>query len=173
MTVPVGGLRARLIRDSLYYMLYNAVDDLDWFDTNREHSPITFNPEPLTPSNEIPVNTCALADGDTRDVESEMGSLMQETRWIFYVDFYAENNALGLHFSRDIKDILQGRMPSIDRSRPDFVVSDYSQATPSALFYCQIENVATDRPDVISQPYQKFWFTVRFDVCDEYTNEDG
>lgn len=173
MTVPVGGLRARFIRESLYQMLYTAIDDLDWFDAGRRHSPVTFNSIPIAPSDQIPVNTCVLADANTTDAESELGSLMSEVRWTFYVDFYGENDALGLHFSRDIKDILQGRMASIGRTRPDLSVYNYQQATPSVIFHCQIENVALDRPSVITQPFQRYWFSIRFDVVDEYADESG
>lgn len=173
MTVPVGGLRARLIRESLYQMIHGALDDLGWFDAGRQHSPVTFNADPIKDPSKIELNTSALADFDTNDDEAEIGSLMTEITWRFYVDMYAESEALGLHFVRDVKDLLQGRMASIGRTRPDFLVYDYTQATPPALFYCELLDVRVDRPPSMGQLHDRFWYMVRFDVFDTYTDEDG
>lgn len=171
MSTPVGGLRARLIRESLFRMLHTAVTDLGWFAPGRNHSPLTFNSDPITDLREIAPNSAALADFDTNDGEVELGSLLTDVTWRFYVDMYAESEALGLHFSRDIKDILQGRMSSIGRTRPDFGVTDFTAATPSVIFFCEIIGVRVDRPITASKDHDKFWYTVRFDVVDAYATD--
>jgi hypothetical protein len=174
MSGVVGGLRARLVRESLYRMIHTSLTSLDWFNTvNRKHLPVTFNSDPVKDVNSVPLNTAALTDFDSDDDESEMGSLMTEITWRFYVDIFAESEALGLHFARDVRDILQGRMASIGRTTPDFAVYDYQQATPPVLFYCQIEGVKVDRPENFTKPYDRFWYTVRFDIKDTYTDESG
>lgn len=173
MTVPVGGLRARLIRESLYQMIHDSLAGLGWFDSGRQHSPVTFNADPINDPNKIALNTSALVDFDTTDVPAEMGTLMEETTWRFYVDMYAESEALGLHFARDVKDLLQGRMASIGRTRPDFAAYDYRQATPPVFCYCEILDVRVDRPPTMAHLKDRFWYMVRFDVFDSYTNESG
>lgn len=171
MTQIVGGLRARLVRESVYQMIHGSLDSLGWFDSGRDHASLTFDSEELDDFRKVPVNTAALADFDTTDTEQELGSNLSEARWIMFLDFFAENTAVGLHFIRDARDILLGKMASVGRTGPNFAVWDYSQATPSTLFHCQIEDVVVDRPEVFREDYQKAWYTVRFTVVDSYGDE--
>lgn len=173
MVQPTGGLRKRLIRESLYQMLYESLALLGWFDTGRQHAAISFESEPINPEDPVPVNTIALADSNDSDQEIELGSNLAEHRWTFYVDFFAEKDSLGLHVSGDIKDILTGRMASILRTDPSFSVYDYSYATPPLLFTCQIDLVMRDKAVTWSKPHQKHWYAVRFDVIDYYGDEDN
>lgn len=168
----VGGLRARLVHDSIYRMLYDALDALGWFDVSSSRSTITFNSEPLPPDIEVPINTIALADEDERGEAIELGSQLQELRWQMYVDFFAENDALGLHVVRDIKDILQGRMASIGRDRPIVEVYDYTLATPVEIFSVEIEDVFTDKARDFPQPWLRAWRTCGFAVIDTYAGDD-
>ena len=171
MPQPVGGLRKRLIRESLYQMLYESLALLGWFNGGRQHEPITFNSEPVNPEDSTPINTIALADENDIISEIELGSNFAEHTWTFYVDFFAERDSLGLHVSGDIQDILEGRINSIGRIDPIFSVYDISQATPPLLFTCQIDTVMRDKAVTWSKPHQKHWYSVRFDVLDHYGNE--
>ncbi len=167
----VGGLRARLIHDSVYAMLHDALDQLGWFDAVASRSQITFLSDALPPDVEVPFNTLALADeGETGD-DVELGSQLQETRWEMWVDFYAENDSLSLHLIRDVKDILQGRMPSIGRTRPVVEVYDYTLATPVVIFNVEIEDVLTDRAKGFPQPWLRAWRACGFTVVDTYDDE--
>lgn len=172
MTIYVGGLRARLIKDSLYNMIHASLDDLGWFDTGRGHQAIAMRATKVENEEEIPLNTLAVCDEDFGSFDTEMGSKMADHSWTFYADFYAENEAVGLHMIRDIKDILEGRMSAISRSRPTLDVYDYTQATPTAIFTCQIEDVLVDRAHDFPKPWQKFWFACRFSIEDTYGDDD-
>jgi hypothetical protein len=73
--------------------------------------------------------------------------------------------------SKDLKDILAGRMSSIGRSAPIISVVDYTIATPAEIFVVQIENVLVDRPEVFTFQWQRHQRSVRFEVVDNYTDD--
>ncbi len=170
MTI-VGGLRNRLIRDSLINMITESLDALGWFDLDRQHSPISVNAEPVDNTEVVPPNTLAVADDEMSDEDLEMGSDLAEHRWSFYIDFYAEDTAIGIHVIEDIKAILQGRMPSIGRSGPRLSVKDYTD-TGDHLFYVEIEDVQVHRAHNWPKPWLKAWYSCSFDLLDDYGNED-
>lgn len=171
MATYVGGLRARLIHDSLFYMLRDGLRALGWLTAGPSHAPITFLAEPTQADQEVPINTVALADDDSRGEDLELGSNYAEQRWTFFVDFYAENDPIGLHLIRDVKDLLEGRMPSIGRTRPVVYVYDWTLATPAVIFACEIENVSTARAHDWPQAWLKHWHSCTFTVVDAYANE--
>lgn len=170
--IYVGGLRARLIRDSLYQMIKDGLTNLEWFDPGRHHAPINWRESEVSTTEEIPLNTLALSDGDTLTQDWEMGSDMSEHSWDFFIDFYAEDSAVGIHLIRDVKDLLEGRFPSIGRVAPVFTVHDYSQANTPALFTCEIENVDVDKAHTFTKPWQKHWYAIALTVLDYYGNEN-
>lgn len=172
MTVYSGGLRLRLIRESLYQMIHDALDDLHWFDSGRQHRPVTFLPGLVPDYDKVEANTAALADLDMVESDIEMGSLLAEHNWRIYVDFFGENDAVGTHFIHDVRAIVGGRMPEVGRSDPSFVVYDYTMATPAELFTCEIEGIMVDRPTTFERQFQRHWFTCRFDVLDFYGRSD-
>jgi hypothetical protein len=169
----VGGLRARLIFDSLANMLETALDDLGWFDSGRQHRPINFRTVEYDPDQEIPLNSLIICDLGTSNSYEEMGSLLSEHVWGFFVDFYGEDKAISMHMIRDVQAILEGRMPSIGRYNNTFKVYDYTQATPSEIFTCEIENVDVDRAHDFPKPWQKFWYSCAFSVLDYHSDEFG
>lgn len=173
MTVYVGGLRARLVRDSLFYMLRDSLTALGWFTSQASHQPVTFVTEPTQADQAVPLNTLALADDDVGGEDIEMGSGLAEQSWTFFVDFYAENDPIGLHLIRDVKDLLEGRMGSIGRSRPTLIVKDWTLATPVPVFVCQIEDVRTARAHDFPNAWKQHWHTCSFTIVDTYANEDG
>lgn len=172
MTIVVGGLRARFIRDSVFEMIKAAVIDLGWTDPARQHKPIYFSAQPGSWDEEVALNTVAVTQTDVRSEDSEMGSNLQEDRWTFYVDLFAEDESVGTHLIHDVRDILRGKMPSIGRGRPNVTVMDYSLALPAPLFTCDIEDVVIDRANDFPKPWQRYWYVCRFIVVDEYGDED-
>lgn len=167
----VGGLRARLIKESIFQTVHDSLDALGWFDTGRKHTPITFSDTTVPDSDSVQKNTLVLNDWDASELEGEMGSLFTEFRSIYYLDFYAESDAIGVHMSQDLKDILAGRMSSIGRSSPTISVVDYTIATPAEIFVVQIENIFVDRPEVFTFQWQRHQRSVRFEVVDNYTDD--
>lgn len=168
----VGGLRARLIHEAVYQGINDALTDLGWFDSGRNHSTVTFLSTGVDDEETVEKNTAALTAFSVVEAEEEMGSLLTENRWTYYVDFYAENEAIGTHFITDIKDIVGGRMPSVSRDRPHFDVYDYTQATPTHLFYVEVEDIILDRPSVYERPWHRYLRICRFDIVDSYGTED-
>lgn len=168
MAAVEGGLRVRLIRDSLSATIRDALTDLGWFDSGRNHQPITFTDEPQNWDEAIAANTLALVEASEDSEEAEMGSTATIDMYTYYVDFFAENDDLGQHLSGDVRDILRGKHAAAGRTRPSFEVLDYRMATPESLFYCTIENVARDKANSYEKPWEKFWYSISFDVLDGF-----
>lgn len=173
MTVPVGGLRARLIRDSLYHMVNDALIALGWFGTPRQYKPIDFRYAQYNHNEPIAINTLALADEVRHNAEMEMGSILSEHRWTMYLDFFGESDALSVHLINDCKDILEGRMPSIGRDNNTFIAYDYTQATPPSFAGCEIESCVIDRARDFRKPWEEHWYSLQFEVIDYYGTEAG
>jgi hypothetical protein len=92
-------------------------------------------------------------------------------RWDFYIDVYAESNAIGLHLVGDIQDILKGKMQSIGRTRPNFAVYDLKAASPVHLFYCDLEDVEMGRQRNFGKPHMQYWWTIYVAVVDTYYDD--
>jgi hypothetical protein len=127
--------------------------------------------EPYPMDVEVPLNTLALSDEDISGDDIELGSNLAEQTWAFYVDFYAENDPIGLHLIRDVKDLLEGRMPSISRTAPILPVLDYTLATPVSVFTCQIESVKVSKAHDFPHPWLQHWYSCSFDIVDTYGDE--
>lgn len=168
MTDYVGGFRERLIHDSLYYLVFNGLDDLGWFDAGREHLPITVVTEPFENDEEIPLNTIVIYEEDTRDNDAEMGSTLGDIISTYYIDFYAENNTIGKDVIHDVRDLLRGRHTAADRTSSVLFVYDYTMTTPPLIFSCDIEDVVIGRARDFPNPWQKHWYSCRLDLVDSY-----
>lgn len=169
----VGGLRARLIRESLFKTVHESLADLGWFDPTRPHLPVRFVSRAQNHNEQIVQNTAALSDENMNGEELELGSGLTEYRWTFYIDFFADSDALGLHFIRDVKDILEGRMTAIGRNNAAFDVYDYTQATPPILFSCLIDEVEVAKSHGFLKPWLEHWYACGFVVVDHYNRDDG
>jgi hypothetical protein len=171
MSSVVGGLRARLIRDSIYQCIYDALDELGWFDAGRRHRPIIFTGASVANDEEIAWNTIALSDEDLTESDLEMGSTAVETRWAYYVDFYAEDDSIGKHLIHDVRDLLAGRMSSIGRAHARVEIYDYRMATPAPIFSVDLEHIEVSRAHDFPKAWQKHWYACRFDVIDAYDDD--
>jgi len=171
-TTYTGGLRARLIIDSVWYELERILTALGWFDSGRQHLPIQMIDEDPTDRDKVDFNTLALVPSHIRDEEIELGSILSDHERTFYIDFYAENQSVGEHLIYDLKDALQGRMATINRGQPTVTVMDYSLATPVQAFIVEIDDVNVQRAHTYSYPWQKFWYSIQFVTIDTYDGED-
>lgn len=170
MTVYTGGIRDRLIYDSIWHMVNDALRALGWYDTGRDHMPVTLVAEQLDWEHEIQPNTIAFAPERVLDQEWELGSDFKENRWRFYFDIFGENEALGNQLSGDIRDILRGKIPSIGRNMPVVNVYDYTQGQPTQIFYCTVERVTKDRSPTFTHRWQRYLYVVSVDICDFYND---
>lgn len=169
----VGGLRARLIRDSVYNALNDALADLGWYEASPSRAPVTFRSSPFPLDEQVPPNTLALSDENDDAAEMELGSTLSEFTWDMFVDIYGEDDAVALHLAGDVADILAGRMASVGRDRPVIDVYDYTLATPVVIFTVEVIAVHKDRAHGFPQPWLRFWRSVPFKIVDSYTDEDG
>lgn len=167
-----GGLRLRMIQDSFQNMLTDALDDLGWFSTNRNHAPVTFVTKPVDPLVEIKPILVAASPEDTYGFEWEMGSNLEEVRWEFYIDIFADSHSVGLQLMGDINDTLKGKLPSIGRTGPVFQVYDYRQTTPTEEFVCQLENIEWAKPRLYTKKWLENWWTGKVEVVDYYYDAD-
>lgn len=168
----VGGLRERYINDSVYHLVKDSLFELGWFNSGRKYKPITIRTEPVGTREEVPWNTIIVTPTHTTDNDAELGSNFGEVKTVYYVDFYAENDALGKELIHDVRDLLKGRMPSIDRFFSVLHVYDWSMVTPPYIFYCDIEDVMVDKAKDFPKPWQEHWWACRFTVIDSYSGND-
>lgn len=172
MTIYAGGLRKRLIRDSVWHALDDALRDLGWYATVASRSPVRLLPEPVAQGTQVTFNSLALGDEDDVPEPLEMGSNLAEFSWDMFVDIYAENDSLSLHLGGDVAAILGGLLPSIGRGRPTIDVYDYTLATPVVIFTVQVESVRLDKAHDFPQPWMKNLRSCSFVVVDTFGGED-
>lgn len=165
MSFIEGGLRDRLLFESFHAMIKDALTEIGWFQSGRQHKPINFVTTAVDLDKEIPDNTLAVSTEDLDDEPAELGSTLTFDRVMAWVDFYAESDALGRHLQGDVRDILRGKMESIDRTDPSFMVVDMREPDPKPeLFLVEIENVATVRD---KRPGgQRHWYAVSCDLIE-------
>jgi hypothetical protein len=168
----VGGLRDRLIVDNLHNLIHDSLDALGWFDDDSVYERVEVRVEPVEDIEEIRPNMVVITDEDVSPFDYELGSNFSEYRWQYFIDVYAESQVAGRELSGDIRAILEGKLPSIGRVTTNFVVYDLTQATPSGIFHCDIENISSERGRFYEKPFQKYWWMISFQVVDFYGNED-
>ena len=169
MTVVAGGLRSRLILYNLFNMLNSSLTDLGWFNPGRRHKPISFVIEEQDLTSEVKINTLALSDEAISSTPWEIGStLTEDTRW-HYLDFFAENDAVGKDLIGDCRDILLGKLASVGRVSPTLDVFDLTQATPPRIFSCDIITVRVDRSHDYTYPWLRHWYSIQFSLFDYYS----
>lgn len=167
----VGGLRARLIHDSIFYVVEAALENLGWM-TDVDHLPVNFVSGTLDDADTVPFNTVGFQTASTDGDYVEVGSELTEDRYVVFFDVYAEDEDVSKHLAYDLRDILRGKFASIDRDTCMLPVLDYTLATPSFLFYVEASNVTIDRAATWTKPHQQFWRVVRAEYIDEGVYSD-
>jgi len=168
----VGGLRLRVIQDSMRQLVEEGLDGIGWFESGRQHEPVNLVEGEPDWNEPIEPNSVAVNLDTSTGFDAELGSNLQEERIVCYVDVYAEDDAVGMHLSHDIRDILRGKMPSIGRTEPTLEVYDFSAATPDVIFNCDIEDVTWDRGRSFTEKHLRHWFVVACDLVDVYGDEN-
>ena len=171
MTEYIGGLRLRLIKDSFYYMLKDSLTELGWFDSRHTQKPVTLIPEQVNTQIEIKPNVIGVASENLDGREMEMGSNLAENTWEMYIDILAEDEAIGVHLSGDIFDILRGKISAISRTRQSFEVKDLYPNQDTTIFTCQLENIVLNRVRDWERPYNKYWWVIGCEIIDTYYDD--
>lgn len=171
--IPVGGLRARLIHDNIYYLVRDALDDLNWLGPSLDHDTVYVRQTQIANSEAVRPNIVAVTVEDDNEEEAELGSLLTHHTWNYYIDVYAEDDALGIHLANDIKDILCGRFTtSVTRGGPDVEILDLRLATPVEIFSVSLENIDLNRSRFFEKAFQEHWWVISFQLIDTYATEE-
>lgn len=172
----VGGLRDRLIVENLRNLIESGLDELGWFDQSNAliNHGLQVRTEPIADDEEIRPNVIAITDEDIISSEYELGNeSLTESTWAYAIDIYAEDNASGKHLCGDIRAILEGKFTSsVQYSGRTLPIFNLTEATPTQVFTVDIENIASGKQRVYGKPYQKYWWTILFDVVDIHGSED-
>lgn len=173
-----GGLRTRLIADSVRVTVIAALDQLGWFQSTvyddppgtRRHRPLRYITRPVDWTDDITPNALAISTEDVSDEDLGLGGDVED-RLEMYLDLFAQDEALGLHLIRDIRDILLGKFPELGRSAPHVDVYDFRQATPAPFTQVEIDDVRVDRAQGEARQWQRYWFMLRLQLLDDYADE--
>lgn len=156
---PEGGLRDRIIHESLFNAINTELDTLGWFDAGREHADITMIDEFPDLEGDTPINTIAFSMGDGGGVLTEMGSALEDHEIIFFCDFFAEDDSIGRHVRGDIFDFL--------KTNPSQPIFDYSDIGDPEVFKVEVQDdIDKRKPERAVNKWQKHWYVVSFSVID-------
>ncbi len=164
MATLEGGLRDRMLLESVLQDIKADLVTRGWFDLGREHGAITIVDEYPDDDAEVELNTIAFSLGDTRSTALELGSKAETLFVPIFIDMFAESDGLGRHVIGDIHSHVQ--------SVGQFDVLDYRDATPSMEFRVQLVDGSIERskPTRAVNPWQKHWHVVAFVVTEERQN---
>lgn len=167
MTDVVGGLRARLIHDSLSDVITYGLGAQGWFDTGRAHQPIKVLHGPHTWDVPVDYNALVIITQTVDNDEIEVGSNLTLDSSTHTVELYAESDSLGLELANDIRDVLRGRLPGTHLG--SLPILDFRQATPIPLGYAVVDDVRVQRVvDQVPEAWARHVFTVRIVLHDIY-----
>lgn len=165
MTIS-GGLRARLVRESLYTHVKDSLTDLGWFDPGRYHKPVHIRNYAYKVDEEIPLNSIVMVDGPMRGEDGEMGSNFVNSKLSFFFDVYAESDAMALHLAMDIRDICEGRINGLVGAA--FPCYDFSLATPVQFGSAVVVSTQVDKSVSIRYEFEEHLYMVLVEVEDYY-----
>jgi hypothetical protein len=174
MTEIVGGLRKRLVRDSLHSMIEESMTALGWFDPGRRHETIRLLGRPLRWDEPVVPNLLAITIPDESQEESEMGNTSHTVSELnARIELYAQSESLGVELSSDLMGVLNGQIPSIGRERASFALYDFRDATPPVIGYVKIDDVERFRDSSrFDRVWMRGWFIIAAKLTDFYGTDD-
>lgn len=147
-----GGLRDRMLIESLGNHIQTELTTLGWFDAGREHRPISIRTGFPTDTDEVELNTIAFSVENAAGDDTEMGSNAEVHMTAFYVDMFMEDDSVGWHLSGDIYAYLK-KNRVLD-------VYDYSAVGDPTDFQVELTDIDRRKPPRATNPWQRHWFTV-------------
>ena len=161
----VGGLRDRMVLESIVRNLSAHLTSLGWLATTRQHSPITIIDEYPDETNEdVPINTLAFSYGDVTSDPLELGAFSEEIFSPIFIDFFAESDALGRHVIGDLHTHV--------KKQGQFTVYDYTQdpVTSEFVVFLVDDSITKRKPGRAVNSWQKNWHVLSFVVYEERSN---
>ncbi len=173
-----GGLRTRLIIDSVRFAILSTLEQLGWFDPTvydtppgtRRHEPLNYIERPVDWATVITPNAIAISSDDFSDDDVGFGGEIEDLFEI-YVDLFAQDDSFGWQVIFDIRDALYGKNQLVGRVGPEIDVYDFRQATPAPFTTVEIDTLRVDRFQGEAREWQRHWFMMHIVVLDEYLDE--
>ena len=171
-----GGLRTRLVLDSVRYAIIADLQRHGWFDPtvfdspsgNRRHQPFRYMNRPVDWTADIRPNAIAISGEDVADEPLGLGGEIEDVIEI-YVDIFAQDDALGWQVAYDVRDNLHGK--SAQPAGPEIDVYDFRQPTPAPFTTVDLDLIEVDRSEGEARQWQRHWFMVHIVVRDDYHDE--
>ena len=164
----IGGLRIRLLHDSMVDALRDGLEEQGWFNPNRTHRPVRLLSAPQRWDEPLEPNTLAVT---TRAVDGryiELGSNYLEDEIPVRIDLYAEGDSIGVDLTNDIRVILRGRIGTAV-ANGSLAILDFRQATPSPLGHVLVTDARVLRNALLNETnWMRHWFTVSCVLIDAY-----
>lgn len=162
---------ARHVHQTVYDYVESFLTAQGWIGSDPPFGarPLVF--QTVRPSEEelksLTANTASVSFGnEPDDTELEIGGGLLEVEFPFFVDVYAEKEAIALAIASDVKDTLSGRVPGTSRF---LTVVDQRTRTP-VLGY-QLEFTDLVREPVERDLVRLFWQVVRCTATLTYVGE--
>lgn len=169
----VGGLRARLLQDSLHLFLLNGLTTLGWLDSNRRHRPVRIQAQPARWQEPIEPNLIALDFLSVDNREFEVGSNLTADDLLAHIEIYAESDSLGIDLSNDVRDLVRGRLTSIG-SGGSLPVFDLRQGNPPIIGHLHVDRVSAIRNvSPTEDAWVRHWYRVRCEFTDVYATSEA
>lgn len=160
--VLVGGLRDRMVIESLSNHITDELTTLGWFDAGREHEPIVVVTGFPNDTDDVELNTIAFSVEEAMGEDQELGSKSEIHQTSFFVDMFMENDSVGWHLSGDVYYFL--------KKNPHLDIFDYSTGGNPVDFQAELMDVDRRKPTRAVSAWQRHWFTVSFIAEDTRSN---
>lgn len=162
---------ARHVHQTVYDRVEGVLINLGWIGLDPPFGARSVTYQNIRPNEEelksLTANTVSVSFGnEPDDVEDEMGGGLLTVEFPFFVDVYAEKEAIALAIASDVKDNLAGRVPGTSRF---LTVVDQRTTTP-VLGY-QLEFTDLVREPVERELVRLFWQVVRCTATLTYVGE--
>lgn len=155
MATLEGGLRDRMVHESLGNQIQADLVARGWFTPPREHEPLNVITGFPNDTDEVQLNTIAFSVDTASGDDLEMGTNSELHQTAFFVDMFMEDDAVGWHLSGDVYSFLKRNAASLD-------VFDYSDIGDPVEFQVELIDISRGKPTKAVNAWQRHWFTVSF-----------
>jgi hypothetical protein len=173
-----GGLRSRLVIDSVRFAIISTMQQHGWFDATvhdtppglRRHLPFRYIPRPVDWAEDIHPNAIAISSDDITDDDLAFGGEVEDIHRI-YVDIFVQDDAVGWQVAYDIRDSLLGKNPELGGLGPQVDVYDFRQPTPAPFTTIDVDVIRVDRSQGDTRAWQRHWYMIYLTFEDDYNDE--
>lgn len=164
MATLEGGLRDRMLLESVKDDIVADLTTRGWFNVNSNYAPFVIVDEYPDDKDEVELNTIAFSLGDSRTVPTELGSKAESIFVPIFLDMFAESDGLGRHVVGDVHEFVQ--------KQGQFDVRDYRDPSPPVEYTVQLVDGSIERskPTRAVNSWQKHWHIVAFVLIEERSN---